>query len=136
MRWSEPARAQQFVGALGICRSQVAGPVAQLESLGGTETHRTMRAQIFLPKVGARAERFVLSGSLSLVTGGLRSLVMNNTSESLSASSFVSHGYGATPNHALQRTAAPLSGRKLGFISFVLSALRRRRRRLSLSLGR
>jgi hypothetical protein len=72
------------------------GRVAELGSLGGTESDRTMTAQIFLPKVGARAERFVRSGSLSLVTSGLEFLVMNQTSESLSASSFVSHGYGAT----------------------------------------
>jgi hypothetical protein len=116
--------------------TRAVGAVAELLSLGGTESDRTMTAQIFLPRLATRAERIATSGSLSLVTAGLQSLVMNNTSQSLSASSFVSHGFGATPNHALQRTAAPLSGRKLGFISFVLSALRRRRRRLSLSFCR
>ena len=71
--------------------------------LGGTESHRTMTPQVFVPSSAARAERVASFGGLPSVAGWRESVAMS-TPQTFSAPSFARRSSGATPNHALQRT--------------------------------
>ena len=75
-----------------------------------------MTPQVFVPSVAARVERITSSGGLTFVTGGSESSAMSSTSASSRAQQFVSRRCGATPNHALQRTAPSPSVRAFGFV--------------------